>query len=117
MMEDSEEQLVAIVAAARSIQGAAEKAVADLTRLIADNRAVPAQIAKEGGKARQEIRETGEQVLARISQGAEKAIRDAAVSDVGTKIETAMAGPLQTIDRSLKKLEQSASTANLAADR
>ncbi len=117
MTDDPQEELIAMVAAARSIQGAATKAVADLARLVADNRAVPAQIAKEGAKARQGIQEAGEQVLTRISQGAEKAIRDAAVSDVGAKIETAMAGPLKTIDRSLGKLEQSASTAELAADR
>ena len=109
--------LVAIVAAARSIQAAAERAVADLAQLVVNNRAVPAQIAKEGGKARQGIQDVGDQVLAQIAQGAEKAIREAAVSDVGANIESVMAGPLKTIDRSLKKLEQSATTANLAADR
>lgn len=113
----TEEELVAVVAAARSIQAAAEKAVADLAQLVVNNRAVPAQIAKEGGKARQGIQEVGDQVLAHIAQGAEKAIREAAVSDVGAQIEAAMVGPLQTIDRALKKLEQSAGTANLAADR
>ena len=113
----TEDDLVAIVAAARSIQGTAEQAVADLAQLVVNNRAVPIQIAKEGGKARQGIQDTGDQILIRIAEGAEKAIREAAVTDVGTTIETAMAGPLQTIERSLRKLEQSASTANLAADR
>ena len=117
MMDDSQDELIAIVAAAWSIQAAAEKAVADLTQLIANNRAVPAQIAKEGGKAKQSIQEAGEEVFTRISKGAEKAIRDAAVSDVGAKVETAMAGPLKTIDEALSKLRQSASTAELAADR
>jgi hypothetical protein len=36
--------------------------------------------------------------LARIEGGAEKAIRKAAVSDVGVKIEAAMTGPMATID-------------------
>ena len=117
MTEDEQQELIAMVAAARSIQGAAEKAVADLSRVIADNRAVPGQIAQEGAKARQNIQATGEQALVRISQGAEKAIREAAVNDVGAKIEAAIAGPLLTIDQALANLKSSASTAELAADR
>lgn len=117
MTDEEQQELIAMVAAARTIQSAAAKAIVDLTQLVADNRAVAGKIAQEGASTRQAIQKTGDQVLSQIARGAEDAIRTAAVSDVGATIETAMAGPMQTIDKALRKLKESASTANLAADR
>jgi ElaB/YqjD/DUF883 family membrane-anchored ribosome-binding protein len=117
MTDEEQQELIAMVAAARTIQSAAAKAVGDLTQLVADSRTIPGKIAQEGASTRQAIQKTGDQVLSQIARGAEDAIRTAAVSDVGAKIETAMTGPMQTIDKALKKLKESASTANLAADR
>lgn len=118
---DDNEDLKAIYAAARSIQSAAAQAVAELTQLVADNRAIPGQIAKQASKTAQDVpqlvKQSADQALARIEGGAEAAIRKAAVSDVGSKIEAAMVGPMATIDEALRKLKASADQAEYAASR
>jgi hypothetical protein len=118
---DDNEDLKAIYAAARSIQSAAAQAVAELAQLVADNRAIPGQIAQQVGRTAQEVpqlvRQSADQALARIADGAEKAIRKAAVSDVGVKIEAAMSGPMATIDEALRKLKTSADQAEYAASK
>ena len=63
------------------------------------------------------VRKSADQALARIEDGAEKAIRKAAVSDVGAKIEAAMTGPMATIDEALQKLKTSADQAEYAASK
>ena len=118
---DDNEDLKAIYAAARSIQSAAAQAVAELAQLVADNRAIPGQIAQQAGRTAQEVpqlvRQSADQALARIEDGAEKAIRKAAVSDVGAKIEAAIASPIATIDEALRKLKDSADQAQYAASK
>jgi hypothetical protein len=118
---DDNEDLKAIYAAARSIQSAAAQAVAELAQLVADNRAIPGQIAQQAGRTAQEVpllvRQSADQALARIEDGAEKAIRKAAVSDVGAKIEAAIASPIATIDEALRKLKTSADQAEYAASK
>jgi len=118
---DDNEDLKAIYAAARSIQSAAAQAVAELAQLVAYNRAIPGQIAQQVGRTAQEVpqlvRQSADQALARIEDGAEKAIRKAAVSDVGAKIEAAIASPMATIDEALRKLKDSADQAQYAASK
>ena len=118
---DDNEDLKAIYAAARSIQSAAAQAVAELAQLVADNRAIPGQIAQQASRTAQDVpqlvRQSADQALARIEDGAEKAIRKAAVSDVGAKIEAAIASPIATIDEALRKLKDSAAQAQYAASK
>ena len=118
---DDNEDLKAIYAAARSIQSAAAQAVAELAQLVADNRAIPGQIAQQASRTAQDVpqlvRQSADQALARIEDGAEKAIRKAAVSDVGAKIEAAIASPIATIDEALRKLRDSADQAQYAASK
>jgi hypothetical protein len=118
---DDNEDLKAIYAAARSIQSAAAQAVAELAQLVADNRAIPGQIAQQAGRTAQEVpqlvKQSADQALARIEDGAEKAIRKAAVTDVGAKIEAAITGPMATIDEALRKLKTSADQAEYAASK
>jgi hypothetical protein len=118
---DDNEDLKAIYAAARSIQSAAAQAVAELAQLVADNRAIPGQIAQQAGRTAQEVpqlvKQSADQALARIEDGAEKAIRKAAVTDVGAKIEAAITGPMATIDEALRKLKTSADQAQYAASK
>ncbi|MGA9042281.1 MAG: hypothetical protein WB421_17240 [Terriglobales bacterium] len=118
---DDNEDLKAIYAAARSIQSAAAQAVAELAQLVADNRAIPGQIAQQAGRTAQEVpqlvKQSADQALACIADGAEKAIRKAAVTDVGAKIEAAMTGPMATIDEALRKLKSSADQAEYAASK
>jgi hypothetical protein len=113
------EELQAIYAAAHAIQEGAAKAVAELAQLVADNRAIPAQIAQEAMRTKADVPKlvlnSAGQALERIEKGAETAVRKAAVSDVGAKIEAAMVGPMAKINLALEKLEQSASSAQHAA--
>jgi hypothetical protein len=91
------------------------------SQLVAANRATTERIAQQSNRAIQDlpqlVQRSAEQALQRIEQGAEAAIRKAAVSDVGSKIEAAMAAPVATIGRALQNLEQSSRTADLAASR
>ena len=118
---DDNEDLKAIYAAARSIQSAAAQALAELAQLVAYNRASPGQIAPPASRTAQDVpqlvKQSADQALARIEDGAEKAIRKAAVSDVGAKIEAAIASPIATIDEALRKLKDSADQAQYAASK
>jgi hypothetical protein len=71
------------------------------------------------GRTTQEVSrlvgQSADQALARIEAGAEKAIRKAAVSEVGAKIERAIVGPMTTIEEALRKLRSSAVHAETAS--
>src|ERR1700692_2843256 len=113
------EELQAIYAAAHAIQEGAAKAVAEPAQPVADNRAIPAQIAKEtaGSKVAvpKMIADAGNLALQRIEMGAKEAIRQAAVTDVAATIKAEMVAPMATIQEALDKLKQSASSAQHAA--
>jgi len=83
------------------------------------NRVIPDQIAQQVSRTTQEVSrlvgQSADQALARIEAGAEKAIRKAAVSEVGAKIERAIAGPMTTIEEALRKLKSSAVYAETAS--
>jgi hypothetical protein len=83
------------------------------------NRVIPDQIAQQVSRTTQEVSrlvsQSADQALARIEAGAEKAIRKAAVSEVGAKIESAIAGPMATIEEALRKLKSSAVHAETAS--
>jgi phosphoglycolate phosphatase-like HAD superfamily hydrolase len=83
------------------------------------NRVIPDQIARQVGRTTQEVSrlvsQSADQALARIEAGAEKAIRKAAVSEVGAKIERAIVGPMTTIEEALRKLKSSAMHAETAS--
>jgi phosphoglycolate phosphatase-like HAD superfamily hydrolase len=83
------------------------------------NRVIPDQIAQQVGRTTQEVSrlvgQSADQALARIEAGAEKAIRKAAVSEVGAKIERAIVGPMTTIEEALRKLRSSAVHAETAS--
>jgi hypothetical protein len=53
--------------------------------------------------------------LARIEDGAVKAIRNATVREVGAKIESAIAGPMAITEEALRKLRSSAERAETAS--
>jgi len=83
------------------------------------NRVIPDQIAQQVSRTTQEVSrlvgQSADQALARIEAGAEKAIRKAAVSEVGAKIERAIVGPMTTIEEALRKLRSSAVHAETAS--
>jgi len=83
------------------------------------NRAIPDQIAQQVSRTTQEVSrlvsQSADQALARIEAGAEKAIRKAAVSEVGAKIESAIAGPMAITEEALRKLRSSAVHAETAS--
>jgi hypothetical protein len=83
------------------------------------NRVIPDQIAQQVSRTTQEVSrlvgQSADQALARIEAGAEKAIRKAAVSEVGAKIESAIVGPMTTIEEALRKLKSSAVHAETAS--
>jgi phosphoglycolate phosphatase-like HAD superfamily hydrolase len=83
------------------------------------NRVIPDQIAQQVGRTTQEVSrlvgQSADQALARIEAGAEKAIRKAAVSEVGAKIERAIVGPMRTLEEALRKLRSSAVHAETAS--
>jgi hypothetical protein len=83
------------------------------------NRVIPDQIAQQVSRTTQEVSrlvgQSADQALARIEAGAEKAIRKAAVSEVGAKIERAIAGPMAITEEALRKLRSSAVHAETAS--
>jgi len=83
------------------------------------NRVIPDQIAQQVSRTTQEVSrlvgQSADQALARIEAGAEKAIRKAAVSEVGAKIESAIVGPMRTLEEALRKLKSSAVHAETAS--
>ena len=84
------------------------------------NRVIPDQIAQQVSRTTQEVSrlvgQSADQALARIEAGAEKAIRKAAVSEVGAKIGSAIVGPMATIEEALRKLKSSAEHAETASN-
>jgi hypothetical protein len=84
------------------------------------NRAIPDQIAQQVSRTTQEVSrlvsQSADQALARIEAGAVKAVRNAAVSEVGAKIESAIVGPVATIEEALRKLKSSAEHAETASN-
>lgn len=90
---DNADDLKAIFTAARAIQAGAAKAIEDLTKLTAENRAILAQIKQEANRAVQEsstaVRKTGDQAVQKLEQGANAALRRALSTDFGAKIEAA----------------------------
>jgi hypothetical protein len=60
------------------------------------------------------VRQSADQALARIEAGAVKAVRNAAVSEVGAKIGSTIVGPMATIEEALRKLKSSAEHAETA---
>ena len=84
------------------------------------NRVIPDQIAQQVSRTTQEVSrlvsQSADQALARIEAGAVKAVRNAAVSEVGAKIESAIVGPMATIEEALRKLKSSAEHAETASN-
>jgi hypothetical protein len=84
------------------------------------SRAIPDQIAQQVSRTTQEVSrlvsQSADQALARIEAGAVKAVRNAAVTEVGAKIESAIVGPMATIGEALQKLESSAWHAEAASN-
>ena len=84
------------------------------------NRAIPDQIAQQVSRTTQEVSrlvsQSADQALGRIEAGAVKAVRNAAVSEVGAKIESAIVGPMATIEEALRKLKSSAEHAETASN-
>ena len=62
------------------------------------------------------VSQSADQALARIEAGAVKAVRNAAVSEVGAKIGSAIVGPMATIEEALRKLKSSADHAETASN-
>jgi len=83
------------------------------------NRVIPDQIAKQVSRTTQEVSrlvsQSADQALARIEDGAVKAIRNATVREVGAKIESAIAGPMAITEEALRKLRSSAVHAETAS--
>jgi hypothetical protein len=61
------------------------------------------------------VSQSADQALARIEDGAVKAIRNATVREVGAKIESAIAGPVAITEEALRKLRSSAERAETAS--
>ena len=84
------------------------------------NRAIPDQIAQQVSRTTQEVSrlvsQSADQALGRIEAGAVKAVRNAAVGEVGAKIESAIVGPMATIEEALRKLKSSAEHAETASN-
>ena len=84
------------------------------------NRVIPGQIAQQVSRTTQEVSrlvsQSADQALARIEAGAVKAVRNAAVSEVGAKIGSAIVGPMATIEEALRKLKSSAEHAETASN-
>ena len=83
------------------------------------NRVIPDQIAQQVSRTTQEVSrlvsQSADQALGRIEAGAVKAVRNAAVSEVGAKIESAIAGPMAITEEALRKLRSSAVHAETAS--
>ena len=101
---------------ARQRSASVELVLAELSA----NRVIPGQIAQQVSRTTQEVSrlvsQSADQALARIEAGAVKAVRNAAVSEVGAKIESAIAGPMATIEEALRKLKSSAEHAETASN-
>jgi hypothetical protein len=101
---------------ARQRSASVELVLAELSA----NRAIPDQIAQQVSRTTQEVSrlvsQSADQALARIEAGAVKAVRNAAVSEVGAKIESAIVGPMATIEEALRKLKSSAEHAETASN-
>jgi hypothetical protein len=101
---------------ARQRSASVELVLAELSA----NRAIPDQIAQQVSRTTQEVSrlvsQSADQALGRIEAGAVKAVRNAAVSEVGAKIESAIAGPMATIEEALRKLKSSAEHAETASN-
>jgi hypothetical protein len=100
---------------ARQRSASVELVLAELSA----NRAIPDQIAQQVSRTTQEVSrlvgQSADKALARIEAGAEKAIRKAAVSEVGAQIESAIAGPMAITEEALRKLRSSAVHAETAS--
>ncbi len=92
---DNTDDLKAIFTAARAIQAGAAKAIEDLAKLTAENRAILSQIKQEANRAAQEsstaVRQTGDQAVQKLEQGANAALRRVLSTDIGPRIEAAAA--------------------------
>lgn len=92
---ENPDDLKAIFTAARAIQAGAQKAIEDLTKLTAENRAILAQIKQEANRAAQEssaaVRQSGDQAIQKVEQGANAAMRRVLNTDIGARIEAAAA--------------------------
>jgi hypothetical protein len=101
---------------ARQRSASVELVLAELSA----NRVIPDQIAQQVSRTTQEVSrlvsQSADQALARIEAGAVKAVRNAAVSEVGAKIESAIVGPMATIEEALRKLKSSAEHAETASN-
>jgi hypothetical protein len=101
---------------ARQRSASVELVLAELSA----NRAIPDQIAQQVSRTTQEVSrlvsQSADQALVRIEAGAVKAVRNAAVSEVGAKIESAIVGPMATIEEALRKLKSSAEHAETASN-
>jgi hypothetical protein len=101
---------------ARQRSASVELVLAELSA----NRAIPDQIAQQVSRTTQEVSrlvsQSADQALARIEAGAVKAVRNAGVSEVGAKIESAIVGPMATIEEALRKLKSSAEHAETASN-
>ena len=100
---------------ARQRSASVELVLAELSA----NRAIPDQIAQQVSRTTQEVSrlvsQSADQALARIEDGAVKAIRNATVREVGAKIESAIAGPMAITEEALRKLRSSAVHAETAS--
>ena len=101
---------------ARQRSASVELVLAELSA----NRAIPDQIAQQVSRTTQEVSrlvsQSADQALGRIEAGAVKAVRNAAVGEVGAKIESAIVGPMATIEEALRKLKSSAEHAETASN-
>jgi hypothetical protein len=101
---------------ARQRSASVELVLAELSA----NRAIPDQIAQQVSRTTQEVSrlvgQSADQAVVRIEAGTVKAVRNAAVSEVGAKIESAIVGPMATIEEALRKLKSSAEHAETASN-
>ena len=105
------------------LREARQRSAASVELVLAElsaNRTIPDQIAQQVSRTTQEVSrlvsQSADQALARIEAGAVKAVRNAAVSEVGAKIESAIVGPMATIEEALRKLKSSAEHAETASN-
>ena len=104
------------------LREARQRSAASVELVLAElsaNRIIPDQIAQQVSRTTQEVSrlvsQSADQALARIEAGAEKAIRNATVREVGAKIESAIAGPMAITEEALRKLGSSAERAETAS--
>jgi hypothetical protein len=104
------------------LREARQRSAASVELVLAElsaNRTIPDQIAQQVSRTTQEVSrlvsQSADQALARIEDGAVKAIRNATVREVGAKIESAIAGPMAITEEALRKLRSSAERAETAS--